>query len=129
RRPHPPELKTLSHQYGHVLPGLSANSTSRSVACTAVPRDYVEFPSQLNELWRFRPQVLPHYAKHIDTGEPMPAELVAALVDSERFGQGFDTIEYLAAAMLDLSWHSLEAGEHITDVLSFESEVLSAAGF
>src|SRR5699024_5869339 len=86
-------------------------------------------PVQLNEMWRFHPQVLPHYAKHIDTGEPMPAELVAALVDSERVGHGFDTFEYLAAAMLDLSWHSLEAGEHITDVLSFESEVLSAAGF
>ena len=125
----PTELKTLFHEFGHVLHGLFANSTYPSTAGTAVPRDYVEFPSQLNEMWRFHPQVLPHYAKHIDTGEPMPAELVAALVDSERFGQGFDTIEYLAAAMLDLSWHSLEAGEHITDVLSFESEVLSAAGF
>ena len=125
----PTELKTVFHEFGHVLHGLFANSTYPSTAGTAVPRDYVEFPSQLNEMWRFHPQVLPHYAKHIDTGEPMPAELVTALVDSERFGQGFDTIEYLAAAMLDLSWHSLEAGEHITDVLSFESEVLAAAGF
>src|SRR5699024_12734385 len=83
---------------------------------------YVEFPPQLHEMWRVHPQVLPHYAKHLDTGEPMPAELVAALVDSERFGQGFDTIEYLAAAMLDLSWHSLEAVEHITAVISFHSE-------
>ena len=94
-----------------------------------MPRDYVEFPSQLNEMWRFHPQVLPHYAKHVETGEPMPESLVTALIDSEKFGQGFDTTEYLAAAMLDLSWHSLEAGEHITDVLSFESEVLAAAGF
>ncbi|GAA1870364.1 M3 family metallopeptidase [Brevibacterium marinum] len=125
----PTELTTLFHEFGHVLHGLFANSTYPSTAGTSVPRDYVEFPSQLNEMWRFHPQVLPHYAKHIDTGEPMPAELVTALIESEKFGQGFNTTEYLAAAMLDLSWHSLEAGEHITDVLSFESEVLDAAGF
>ena len=125
----PTELTTLFHEFGHVLHGLFANSTYPSTAGTAVPRDYVEFPSQLNEMWRFHPQVLPHFAKHVDTGEPMPAELVDALIASEKFGQGFDTIEYLAAAMLDLSWHSLEAGEHITEVLSFESEVLAAAGF
>lgn len=125
----PTELTTLFHEFGHVLHGLFANSTYPSTAGTAVPRDYVEFPSQLNEMWRFHPQVLPHFAKHVDTGEPMPAQLVDALIASEKFGQGFDTIEYLAAAMLDLSWHSLEAGEHITDVLSFESEVLAAAGF
>ena len=125
----PSELTTFFHEFGHVLHGLFSNSTYPSTAGTAVPRDYVEFPSQLNEMWRFHPQVLPHFAKHVDTGEPMPAELVDALVASEKFGQGFDTIEYLAAAMLDLSWHSLEAGEHITEVLSFESEVLAAAGF
>ncbi|MDN6157769.1 MAG: M3 family metallopeptidase [Brevibacterium sp.] len=125
----PTELNTLFHEFGHVLHGLFANSTYPSTAGTAVPRDYVEFPSQLNEMWRFHPQVLPHYAKHVDTGEPMPESLVTALVDSEKFGQGFNTTEYLAAAMLDLSWHSLEAGEHITDVLAFESEVLAAAGF
>ncbi|GEB22748.1 M3 family metallopeptidase [Brevibacterium aurantiacum] len=125
----PTELNTLFHEFGHVLHGLFANSTYPSTAGTAVPRDYVEFPSQLNEMWRFHPQVLPHYAKHVETGEPMPESLVTALIDSEKFGQGFDTTEYLAAAMLDLSWHSLEAGEHITDVLSFESEVLAAAGF
>lgn len=125
----PTELTTFFHEFGHVLHGLFANSTYPSTAGTAVPRDYVEFPSQLNEMWRFHPQVLPHFAKHVDTGEPMPAELVDALVASEKFGQGFDTIEYLAAAMLDLSWHSIEAGEHITEVLSFESEVLATAGF
>ncbi|SDR95132.1 peptidyl-dipeptidase Dcp [Brevibacterium sandarakinum] len=125
----PTELNTFFHEFGHVLHGLFANSTYPSTAGTAVPRDYVEFPSQLNEMWRFHPQVLPHYAKHVDTGEPMPESLVTALIESEKFGQGFDTTEYLAAAMLDLSWHSLEAGEHITDVLSFESEVLAAAGF
>ncbi|MCD1287183.1 MULTISPECIES: M3 family metallopeptidase [unclassified Brevibacterium] len=125
----PTELTTLFHEFGHVLHGLFANSTYPSTAGTSVPRDYVEFPSQLNEMWAFHPQVLPHFAKHVDTGEPMPATLVDALIESEKFGQGFSTIEYLAAAMLDLSWHSLEAGEHITDVLSFESEVLAAAGF
>src|SRR5699024_12266636 len=71
----------------------------------------------------------PHHSKHSEPGQPRPAEPLAALVASERSGQGFDTIEYLAAAMLDLSWHSREAGEHITAVPSFESEVLSAAGF
>ncbi|MCI4010912.1 M3 family metallopeptidase [Brevibacterium sp. ZH18] len=125
----PTELKTFFHEFGHVLHGLFANSTYPSSAGTAVPRDYVEFPSQLNEMWRFHPQVLPHFALHVETGEPMPESLISALIASEKFGQGFDTIEYLAAAMLDLSWHSLEAGEHITDVLSFESEVLAASGF
>ena len=125
----PTELTTLFHEFGHVLHGLFANSTYPSTAGTSVPRDYVEFPSQFNEMWRFHPQVLPHYAKHVETGEPMPEAMVASLIAGEDFGQGFSTIEYLAAAMLDLSWHSLEAGEHITDVLSFESEVLDAAGF
>lgn len=125
----PTELTTLFHEFGHVLHGLFANSTYPSTAGTSVPRDYVEFPSQFNEMWRFHPQVLPHYAVHVDTGEPMPTEMVDALLAAESFGQGFSTIEYLAAAMLDLSWHSLEAGEHITDVLSFESEVLAASGF
>ncbi|WP_309132160.1 M3 family metallopeptidase [Brevibacterium sp.] len=125
----PTELTTLFHEFGHVLHGLFANSTYPSTAGTAVPRDYVEFPSQLNEMWRFHPQVLPHYARHVETGEPMPSDMVSKLIASESFGQGFSTIEYLAAAMLDLSWHSLEAGEHIADVLSFESEVLAAAGF
>lgn len=125
----PTELTTFFHEFGHVLHGLFSNSTYPSTAGTSVPRDYVEFPSQLNEMWAYHPQVLPHYAKHVETGQPLPPEQVEALLASESFGQGFDTIEYLAAAMLDLSWHSLEAGEHIRDVLSFESEVLAAAGF
>jgi peptidyl-dipeptidase Dcp len=83
----PTELTTFFHEFGHVLHGLFANSTYPSTAGTAVPRDYVEFPSQLNEMWRFHPQVLPHFAKHVDTGEPMPAELVDALIARRSSGR------------------------------------------
>ncbi|GAA2095983.1 M3 family metallopeptidase [Brevibacterium salitolerans] len=125
----PDETITLFHEFGHVLHGLFADSSYPSQAGTAVPRDYVEFPSQQFEMWALHSQVLPGYAVHWQTGEPMPQDLVERLRDSQTFGQGFATLEYLAAAMLDLSWHSLEGGEVVEDVLTFEAEVLSAAGF
>ncbi|WP_245579940.1 M3 family metallopeptidase [Brevibacterium album] len=125
----PDETVTLFHEFGHVLHGLFADSSYPSQAGTAVPRDYVEFPSQQFEMWALHPQVLPGYARHWETGAPISAELVQRLRDAQTFGQGFATLEYLAAAMLDLSWHSLEDGEVIEDVLAFEAEVLAAAGF
>lgn len=123
------ETVTLFHEFGHVLHGLFADSVHPSQAGTAVPRDYVEFPSQQFEMWALHPQVLPAYALHWETGERIPHSLVASLLDAQGFGQGLSTLEYLAAAMLDLGWHALEDGESIEDVLTFESEVLSAAGF
>ncbi|MGO1451288.1 MAG: M3 family metallopeptidase, partial [Brevibacterium yomogidense] len=123
------ETVTLFHEFGHVLHGLFADSVHPSQAGTSVPRDYVEFPSQQFEMWALHPQVLPAYALHWETDERIPQSLVETLLDAQGFGQGLSTLEYLAAAMLDLGWHSLEDGEAIEDVLTFESEVLSAAGF
>ena len=125
----PDTVRTMFHEFGHVLHGLFSQATYASRAGTFVPRDFVEFPSQFNEMWMFHPQVLPNYAAHVTTGEGMPAELVERLQQSEAFGQGFGTVEYLAAALLDLGWHSLEPGEQVDAVLSFESEVLAASGF
>lgn len=123
------ETITLFHEFGHVLHGLFADSVHPSHAGTSVPRDYVEFPSQQFEMWALHPQVVPGYARHWETGEPLDPEIIETLRDAQGFGQGFETLEYLAAAMLDLGWHALEDGDAIEDVLSFEAEVLSAAGF
>ncbi|PMB98549.1 M3 family metallopeptidase [Brevibacterium luteolum] len=123
------EVRTLFHEFGHVFHGLFSDSTYPDRAGTAVPRDYVEFPSQLNEMWALHPQVLPHYARHVETGEPIPDALVARIREADDVGAGFDTIEYLAAALLDQSWHLLEAGERVDEVLTFETAVLEAAGF
>lgn len=124
----PDETITLFHEFGHVLHGLFSNSTYPSLSGTAVPRDYVEFPSQLNEMWAFHPQVLPNYAVHVHTGEPLPAAEAERLRRARTLGQGFRTVEYLAAALLDLGWHSLDPGDQVTDVLAFEAEVLAATG-
>lgn len=123
------EVRTLFHEFGHVFHGLFSDSTYPDRAGTAVPRDYVEFPSQLNEMWALHPQVLPHYARHVETGEPIPEALVERIREADDFGAGFDTVEYLAAALLDQSWHLLEAGERVDDVLTFETAVLEAADF
>lgn len=124
----PETTVTLFHEFGHVLHGLVSDTTYPSLSGTAVPRDYVEFPSQLNEMWAFHPQVLSNYAVHVHTGEPLPEELAERIRRSRGLGQGFRTMEYLAAALLDLGWHSLEAGEQVEDVLAFEAEVLAATG-
>jgi peptidyl-dipeptidase Dcp len=123
------ETITLFHEFGHVLHGLFADSVHPSHAGTSVPRDYVEFPSQQFEMWALHPQVVPGYARHWETDEALDPEVIETLRDAQGFGQGFETLEYLAAAMLDLGWHALEDGEEIEDVLLFEAEVLSAAGF
>jgi peptidyl-dipeptidase Dcp len=98
------------------------------VSGTAVPRDFVEFPSQVNEMWATHPEVLPHYARHHETGEPMPADLVEKMEEAERFGQGFATLEYLKAAILDWAWHSLSVGDAVDDVEAFEAATFAAAG-
>jgi peptidyl-dipeptidase Dcp len=96
-----------------------------------VPRDFVEFPSQVNEMWVLHPQVLPGYARHVETGEPLPADVADRLRATESYGQGFSTTEYLAATVLDQAWHRLtvEEAEAVTDVASFEAEALASAGF
>jgi len=93
-----------------------------------VPRDFVEFPSQVNEMWLDHPAVLPHYARHHGTGEPLPSELVERLEQARSFGEGFATTEYLAAALLDQAWHRLAPGEDPGDVEEFEAKALADAG-
>ncbi len=124
------EVTTLFHEFGHALHGLFAEVTYPSLAGTNVFRDFVEFPSQVNEMWILDPQVLANYARHIDTDEPLPAAVVERLRGSGTFNQGFATSEYLAAAWLDLAWHDLspEDAAAITDVAAFESAALAEIG-
>jgi peptidyl-dipeptidase Dcp len=124
------EVGTLFHEFGHALHGLFATVTFPHFAGTNVFRDFVEFPSQVNEMWMFWPEVLDHYARHVETGEPLPADVVEKLHATESFNQGFLTSEYLAAAWLDQAWHSLSVGEAAADldVAAFEASALAAIG-
>ncbi|GAA4867349.1 M3 family metallopeptidase [Kitasatospora terrestris] len=122
------EVRTLFHEFGHALHGLFSDVTYPRFAGTEVPRDFVEFPSQVNEMWMVRPEVLANYARHHVTGEPLPAELVERMAAAENFGQGFRTVEYLAAALLDWAWHTVPAGQEIGDAEEFEAAALDRAG-
>ncbi len=122
------EVETAFHEFGHALHGLLSAVRFPRVEGTSVPRDFVEFPSQVNEMWALRPEVLPHYAKHHETGEPVPTDLVERLTAATTFNQGFDTFEYLAAALLDWAWHRLAPGETVDDPSSFETKALEAVG-
>ncbi|NIJ06138.1 M3 family metallopeptidase [Frigoribacterium faeni] len=124
------EVTTLFHEFGHALHGLLARVTYPSFSGTNVFRDFVEFPSQVNEMWMLWPEVLENYAVHHVTGERMPQELVDRLVASRTWGEGFATSEYLASALLDQAWHTLSpaAADRVTDVGSFEQEALAAVG-
>ncbi|MET9400271.1 M3 family metallopeptidase [Kitasatospora sp. NPDC002965] len=122
------EVRTLFHEFGHALHGLFSDVRYPYFAGTAVPRDFVEFPSQVNEMWMVRPEVLANYAKHHETGEPLPAELVERIGAAESFGQGFRTVEYLAAALLDWAWHTLPEGQEVADAEEFEAAALAKAG-
>ena len=122
------ELNTLFHEFGHALHGLFARVTYPKFAGTNVFRDFVEFPSQVNEMWMLWPEVLANYAVHFETGEPMPQQLVDKLHASSAFNEGFLTSEYLAAALLDQAWHALSADDSVTDVAEFESAALAKVG-
>ncbi|MEC3952200.1 M3 family metallopeptidase [Nocardia sp. CDC153] len=123
-------VRTLFHEFGHALHGLFSDVVYPFFSGTAVPRDFVEFPSQVNEMWMARPEVLANYARHIDTGEPMPTQLVERMAAAERFGEGFRTVEYLAAALLDWAWHRRTHPDATadTDPETFEAEALHKAG-
>ena len=99
------ELTTLFHEFGHGLHGLFSNVRYPLFSGTSVPNDFVEFPSQGNEMWATDPRVLAHYAKHYRTGEPMPQALVDKVMSARKFNEGFATTEYLAASLLDQAWH------------------------
>ncbi|GAA1652835.1 M3 family metallopeptidase [Microbacterium flavum] len=124
------EVTTLFHEFGHALHGLFAHVTYPHFAGTAVFRDFVEFPSQVNEMWILWPEVLASYARHVETGEPLPQDVVDKLHASEAFNQGFATSEYLAAAWLDQAWHSLGADDVADeiDVAAFEASTLADIG-
>ena len=118
------DVTTLFHEFGHALHGFFSKTTYPSVAGTNTPRDFVEFPSQFNEHWALDPKVFANYAKHYQTGEAMPQALVDKIVTARTFNQGYATTEYLSAALLDLAWHTLPAGEAKQDVDAFEKQAL-----
>jgi peptidyl-dipeptidase Dcp len=122
------EVDTLFHEFGHTLHALSSAVTYPRFAGTAVPRDFVEFPSQVNEMWAMWPEVRDHYARHVETGEPLPADVVAALDAAALWGEGFGTLEYLAATLLDQAWHRISPETEIGDPAEFEARALEAAG-
>jgi peptidyl-dipeptidase Dcp len=125
------EVETLFHEFGHALHGLFSTAKYPRFAGTNVPRDFVEFPSQVNEMWALWPEVLRNYAKHHETGAAMPTALIEKLLAAEKFNQGFATTEYLAAAVLDQAWHQLRAADVPTadGVVAFETAALRRAGF
>ncbi len=105
------EAQILFHEFGHALHGLLSDVTFESFSGTSVPRDFVEFPSQVMENWMAEPEVLKLYARHYQTGEVIPDELIEKIRASEKFNQGFATVEYMAASYLDMAWHTLEDGK------------------
>ena len=122
------ETETLFHEFGHALHGLLAKVTYPSFSGTNVFRDFVEFPSQVNEMWMLWPEVVENYAKHYETGEQLPREIIERIEATGSFDQGKGTSEYLAAALLDQAWHRITADENVTDVKAFEAEALAAVG-
>ena len=118
------DVITLFHEFGHTLHGLFAEQRYPSLSGTATPRDFVEFPSQCNEHWASDPQVFKNFARHYQTGEPMPAALYQKITQASKFNKGYDMTELLAAALLDMHWHSLQSGEEVTDAGRFEASAL-----
>ena len=120
------EAETFFHEFGHALHSLFGDVHYYGVA--DVPRDFVELPSQVNEHWVFEPEVLKVYAKHYETGEVIPQELVDKIVKSGKYGQGFATVEYLAASLLDMDYHILKEQQPDMDVEAFEANALNSRG-
>ena len=121
------QVETLFHEYGHALHGLLSQCTYKSVAGTSVARDFVELPSQIMENWAFQKEVLAKYARHYQTGEVIPDELVAKIMAADTFNQGFMTTELAAASILDLKWHMLSSVEGL-DPMAFEAEACKEMG-
>lgn len=124
------EVTTLFHEFGHALHGMFSNVNYPYFAGTSVPRDFVEYPSQVNEMWAIWPDVLKNYAVHYETGAVMPKELLDKVLATQKFNQGFETTEYLAASLLDQAWHQLKP-EEVPDaegLIGFEADALAKAG-
>ena len=121
------DVTTIFHEFGHALHSMFADTEYPSLAGTDVPNDFVEFPSQFNEHWASYPAVFNHYARHYMTGAPMPAELVAKIKKSTTFNQGYEFTELLAAAQLDMQWHTLPPGGPLENPDEFEKQALQKA--
>ncbi len=124
------EVTTMFHEFGHALHGLLSDVNYPSLSGTSVPRDFVEFPSQLNEMWAREPVVFTHYAKHYQTGVPMPQAMLDKVLAAEKFGQGYATTEYIASALLDQAWHQMtsEQAPSTDKVMAFETDALKKHG-
>ncbi|WP_046005028.1 M3 family metallopeptidase [Pseudoalteromonas rubra] len=122
------EATTMFHELGHGLHGMLSQVTYRSLAGTSVSRDFVEFPSTFEEDWAIHPEVIQNYAKHYQTGEAIPQALLSKVIASRSFNMGFDTLEYVAAALLDMEWHALAADAPLQDLVEFEQAALSKHG-
>lgn len=122
------EVSTMFHEMGHALHGMFSDVKYPSLAGTSVSRDYVEFPSTFQEDWMLNEKVINNFAKHYETGEQIPQELLDKVLAARNFNQGFDTLEYVAAALLDLEYHTIAPGTEIDDVQAFEKEALERNG-
>ena len=122
------DVTTLFHEFGHALHGMFSEAKYPSLAGTNVPRDFVEFPSQFNEHWATEPTVFANYARHWQTGAPMPAELAAKLKNAATFNEGYHLAELVAASQLDMQWHTQAAGTPLQDPEAFEAEALTKKG-
>ena len=124
------EVTTMYHEFGHALHGMLSSVRYPKLAGTAVPRDFVEYPSQYNEMWAREPSVVAHYARHYQSGEPMPPELLDKVLASQKFNQGYATTEYLAAALLDQAWHQISPAQApgAAEVPAFEQAALKDSG-
>lgn len=122
------DVITLFHEFGHTLHGLFATQRYATLSGTNTPRDFVEFPSQINEHWASHPQVFARFARHVDTGEQMPQALRDKMQRASLFNKGYDMTELLSAALLDMRWHSLELSESSHPVDQFEQQALAAEG-
>jgi len=124
------EVTTMFHEFGHALHAIFSDVNYPSFSGTSVPRDFVEFPSQVNEMWSIWPEVLANYARHHETAEPMPMDLLERVLEAENFNQGYATTEYLAASIIDQALHQLGPDEvpSADELLDFEAAALAAAG-
>ncbi|MBB4129445.1 M3 family metallopeptidase [Xanthomonas sp. 3075] len=124
------EVTTMFHEFGHALHGMFSDVKYPYFSGTSVPRDFVEFPSQVNEMWADEPSILKNYAKHYQNGTPMPQALLDKVIAASKFNQGFATTEYLGAAMLDQNWHQLSANQvpDAAGVMAFEAKALQQDG-
>ena len=123
------DVSTMFHEFGHTLHGLFANQKYITISGTNVPRDFVEFPSQINEFFALEPSILKNYAIHYETKQPMPQALVEKIKNASTFNQGYATTELVSAATLDMAWHSVTSENQFKPTLDFEKDVLQKYGF